>query len=312
MFRRSRIAVIACVLLILGLEGSAESPAPKGFVGSFVWSSSQAHFGGLSGIEVAPDGLGFTALTDKGRYLSGRFQRGPDGAITGITEGPVTALKSNTIAPLAPTRNDSEDLALAPDGSFYVSFEGVARVLHYKRLDGLAQNLPTQPEFAQFPRNASLESLAVDAQGVLYTFPEELAGAKRLRLWTGQPGNPDGDDFPVWRFAAGKWTQPFTLPRRGSFLPVSADFGPDGRLYVLERDFRGITGFASRVRSFRVGATRLDAEQVIVQTATGQFDNLEGMSVWRDAGGAIRLTLVSDDNFLPIQRTEIVEFSLGN
>jgi len=39
-------------------------------------------------------------------------------------------------------------------------------------------------------------------------------------------------------------------------------------------------------------------------------DNLEGVSVWRDADGALRATLVSDDNFRFLQQTEIVEYLL--
>lgn len=312
MHRRSRLALIAAALFALALEGSAGAPAPQGFVGSFGWTLAQRGFGGWSGLEVASDGLGFTALTDKGDYLTGRFQRDGNGVIIGVDAGKVTPLKSNSDTPLAGVRSDSEDLAFSPDGSFYVSFEGVARVLHYATIGGRAENLPTPPQFAAFPRNASLEALAVDAKGVLYTVPEELAGSKRMRLLTGQPGNSGGPDFPVWRFAKGKWTQPYDLPRRGSFLPVSADFGPDGRLYVLERDFHGIAGFSSRVRSFKVGAKALTAERLILQSPNGLHDNLEGLSVWRDSGGAIRLTMVSDNNFLPFQRTEFVEYRLEN
>jgi hypothetical protein len=304
--------MITMLLLTLGLQGSVSAPDPKGFVSAFVWTMAQDEFGGWSGIEMSADGTTFVALSDKGRYTEALVQRDAAGVITAIDAGPVTALKSNTDAPLGGLRSDSEDIARAPDGSFYVSFEGVARILRYKTLGGFAENLPTPPEFSRFPRNASLETLAVDAEGTVYTIPEEVSRSKRLRLFTGQPDNSEGGDFPVWRFAKGEWTQPFDLPRRGSFLPVAADFGPDGRIYVLERDFRGITGFASRVRSFTVGPAVLGEGQVVVQTTTGQFDNLEGLSVWRDAGGAIRLTLIADDNFLPFQRTEIVEFSLGN
>jgi hypothetical protein len=44
----------------------------------------------------------------------------------------------------------------------------------------------------------------------------------------------------------------------------------------------------------------------------GVQDNLEGLSVWRDIAGQIRLTLISDDNFRLLQRTEIVEYVLPN
>ena len=311
--RRSRLAVIAAALVVaLGLQGSADPNPPPGFLGAFRWSMTDARFGGFSAIDLSADGTRFVALNDRGAFVQGQLRRTAEGRIAEVEAGPVTRLKSNTDTPLAPGRNDSEGIAVAADGTTYVSFEGVTRVLRYPDIHGLAENLPTPPEFARFPHNASLESLAIDAQGVLYTIPEEVTYAKPIRLLTGQKPNIEGRDFPVWRFAAGKWTQPFDLPRDGGFLPVSADFGPDGRLYVLERSFHGIAGFASRVRSFQVAASGLTDPRVDLQTSTGQHGNLEGLSVWRDDSGAIRLTMVSDDNFLSLLRTELVEYRLAD
>lgn len=302
---------MAAVLVALGLQGSA-SPSPwPGFMGAFRWKMADDRFGGFSGIELSADGSRFTALSDRGAFVQGRLRRSADGQITAVEAGPVTLLRSQDERPLAEWRSDSEGLAIAPDGTVFVSFEGVARVLRYDKISGPATNLPTPAAFKALPRNAALEALAVDRKGAIYTMPEELPGSKRIRLFTGQPGNPNGPDFPVWRFAGGKWTQPFALRRDADFLPVGADFGPDGRLYVLERSFHGIAGFASRVRSFRVGQSALTDERTEVQTTTGQHDNLEGLTVWQDASGAIRLTMIADNNFLPIQRTEFVEYRLS-
>jgi hypothetical protein len=102
--------------------------------------------------------------------------------------------------------------------------------------------------------------------------------------------------FPLFVFD-GAWTQPFTIPRDGAFLPVGADFGPDGRLYLLERDFRGLAGFAARVRAFAIGPDGPGPAETVLETDPGTHDNLEGLSVWRDGAGALRLTMVSDDNF---------------
>jgi hypothetical protein len=38
---------------------------------------------------------------------------------------------------------------------------------------------------------------------------------------------------------------------------------------------------------------------------------MEGLSVHRAAGGEIVLTLVSDDNFSPLQRTLLLQFALA-
>ena len=41
-----------------------------------------------------------------------------------------------------------------------------------------------------------------------------------------------------------------------------------------------------------------------------QIDNMEGLSVHRDSSGALVLTLISDDNFSPLQRTLMLQFTL--
>ena len=53
----------------------------------------------------------------------------------------------------------------------------------------------------------------------------------------------------------------------------------------------------------------LTAERTLLQTDPGTFDNLEGLAVWRDATG-LRATMISDDNFLALFRSQIVEFRL--
>ncbi|MDZ4134183.1 MAG: esterase-like activity of phytase family protein, partial [Paracoccaceae bacterium] len=169
-----------------------------------------------------------------------------------------------------------------------------ARVLRYANLAGPAENLPDHPDFRRMRANSALEALAIDARGTLYTLPEQSGSAQ--------------SPFPVYRFRNGAWDKPFSIARRGGFLPVAADFGPDGRFYLLERQFRGIAGFASRVRRFDIGQTGISGETTVLETPSGRHDNLEGLSVWRDVTGAIRLTMVSDDNFMFFQRTEIVEY----
>ena len=66
------------------------------------------------------------------------------------------------------------------------------------------------------------------------------------------------------------------------------------------------------VRSFVVGDRGLSDEKTVLQTPIGLHDNLEGLSVWRDGAGDIRLTMVSDDNFIALQRTELVEYRVVN
>jgi hypothetical protein len=299
------------MVLVGGLAGSAEPPAAAGFLAETPWPTGPAgaRHGGYSAIEVSEGGTRFLALSDRGFWVEGRLVRDAEGRISGVEEERRALLLATGTAPLRRGRGDSEGLALSPDGTVHVSFEVATRVLRYARIDGPAENLPIPQAFRAMQRNAALEALAVAPDGTLYAIPERTGPAPEgPGLFARYRGSDDGADFPVWRFRAGVWDTPFALPRRGPFLPVAADFGPDGRLFVLERAFHGPAGFAARVRVLTLGPRGIVAEETLLETPPGRHDNLEGMSVWQDAAGALRLTLIADDNFSLFQRTELVEY----
>ncbi|WP_151718213.1 esterase-like activity of phytase family protein [Gemmobacter serpentinus] len=281
-----------CALILLAAIGGAQAQE-TGYIGSFTWRSDDPRLGGMSAIDLDASGTRFTALSDRGGWTEGRLIRNAQGRITGIEAAPIRLLKGKGKAPLEKGRNDSEGLAIAEDGTAYVSFEGAARVLRYRDLAGPAENLPVAAAFKKMRSNAALEALAIAPDGTLFTLPEQ---------W-GKPDQP----FPVFRLPpGGKWARAFTIPKIGEFLPVGADFGPDGKLYVLERQFRGILGFASRVRRFTLDGTG----ETVLQTPLGTHDNLEGIAVWRDAAGSLRLTMIADDNFRFFLTTQIVEYRI--
>lgn len=296
MRRRSILALGLGLVFLAGLQGSASPLPPLGFVGAFDWRADDPRFGGFSGLELSEDGASYVALSDRGGFTQGKILRDAEGRIVSITTAPVQLLQGEDGRPLKPLQTDSEGLALAADGSMFVSFEGGARVAHYARLDGPAKNLPRAPEFAKLQVNSSLEALAIAPDGALYTLPE-------------RSGNAD-IPFPVYRFQAGSWDSTLSVRRDGGFLPVGADFGPDGRYYLLERDFRGLAGFASRLRRFTVTPDAMTEETTLLETPTGLYDNLEGLSIWRDAQGHLRASMVSDDNFAFFLRTQLVEYRL--
>jgi hypothetical protein len=286
-----RLCLVA--LLLTGWTTATAAADQASLVGSYTWSMSDPAFGGFSAIHVYPDGERFLALSDRAVVVEGRFLREGE-AITGIEAGPFVPLPDEVGDPIDGLRADSEGLAVAPDGTRYISFEGVSRVRIEDRGDGLPERLPRHPDFAGLQSNASLEALAIGPDGALYTIPERSGRATR--------------PFPVYRYLDGDWSIPFYLPRRGAFLVSGADIGPDGMLYVLERDFTGI-GFRSRVRRFDLAG---GSEEVLLETMTGVHDNLEGISVWRDAAGDLRLTMISDDNFRFFQITQIVEYRVSD
>lgn len=296
MQRRSGFALIFWLALMTGLQSSARPALPENLIGSYHWTEHDSAFGGLSAIEML-DEAHMLVLGDKGTLAEASLTRDADGVITKATLTRITPLRDQRGKLLTRKQTDSEAMDLAPDGSLIVSFEGIpARFLRYTPWNGPAQPLPSAKAFAKLPRNAGFEAMARDAEGTVYAIPE---------------GNKSGKtNLPVYRLLNDRWDHSFTLQQRGAFLPVAADFGPDGRLYILERNFLGLMGFASRLRRFMVTEQGLTAEETLFETTAGLHDNLEGLSVWRDGQGQLRATMVSDDNFRWILRTQLVEYRL--
>ncbi len=272
-------------------RASAEQARPAG---SFTWRASPEWFGGFSGLELSADGSQMVVLSDRAHLVRADIHR-QNGEITKVSLRSAQHLRSSKGRRLLGRIMDSEGLALAPDGSLFISFEGLSRVVHHQTEASRARVLPRPNDFRGLPLNKSLEALAIDSRGRLYTLPENAL-------------NADGE-IPVWRWNGAHWSQPFALPRRGGFLPVGADFGPDGRFYLLERNFVFI-GFRSRLRRWDITDQGAINEVTLLESSTGVHDNLEGLSVWRDTTGTLRATMVSDDNFKAIQRTELVEYTL--
>jgi hypothetical protein len=286
------LAVLALGLGACELTPPAEpAPGRAAYLGSHAWEEDWEGFGGLSGLELSEDGTAFTMLSDRALLVAGRLARGPSGAVTGVEVATRTPILDPDGRTLTRDRGDSEGLAIAPDGTTYISLEGAVRVRVEGRNGLPPALLPGHPDFDRMLLNRALEALAIAPDGTLYTLPE-------------RPFDGTGT-FPVYAFRDGAWSEAFRLPVRDGFAMADADVGPDGRLYLLERDLAGL-GFRTGLRRVNLDGT---GDEVLLTTATGTHDNLEGLDVWRDAGG-LRATMISDDNFRFFQRTEIVDYRL--
>ncbi len=261
---------------------------------SYTWNNPDNNFGGLSSIHLDDDGGKFLMTTDQGVFYSGKIVRNGS-EITGVEHqkfSPIKDTKGNPVS--GKSLGDSEGIAIRSNGRIYVSFERYHRVWTYRDTTSEAAWLPRHPDFKRLQNNSSLEALAIDARGRLYTLPERSGALSK--------------PFPVYRYNGKAWDKRLSIPRRGAFLAVGADFGPDGKFYLLERNFKKPIGVHSRVRRFDLTKSGFVNEETLFVSSLNQHDNLEGISVWQDDQDKIRITLVSDDNFNFIQRTELVEY----
>ncbi|WP_461404468.1 esterase-like activity of phytase family protein [Falsiruegeria mediterranea] len=293
---RFGLAVSIALALVVTGTATAVDLSKAQFLSSYTWHNKAKWFGGFSAIEMSDDGRRMTILSDRAKIATAEVTRQSD-AIASVRITSMNRIHSSKGKALSGRGGDSEGLTIAPDGSIFISFEGVHRVARYQNPRSKAQVLPIPGAFKGLAENGSFEPLAIDRNGHLYTMPESGLTA-------------DGR-IPVYRWNGRHWSQPFSLPTHGNFLPVGADIGPDGRFYLLERS-AGVLGFRSQLRRWEFRNGQVSNQEVMFRTGPGTHDNLEGVSVWRDQTGTLRATMVSDDNFLFIQRTELVEYALPN
>lgn len=285
---RRRLAVaIGVFALVVAQPIAAASPALE-LSAHVVVTERPAEFRGLSAVTVSSGGTRAQVLSDRGRLFDVALWRDDEGRLTRVV-----VLQAKYLYMYEPHRRiDSEGHARAPNGGAFVSSEKPPGILHYLPRRSWPDRTWPVPDLNTKRANRGIEALAIDPQGRLVAIPETRP--------EGEPG------FPVFRLDGDRWVRIAVLEGRDAFSVVGADFGPDGRLYVLERAVSAL-GFRSRIR--RLSLTEDGAAtETLLQTRLGAFDNLEGISVWRDGDGALRLLLVSDDNFLSVQRTEFVEF----
>lgn len=249
---------------------------------------------GVSGIEMGPDGNTFTAISDRGWWIEGDIARTAD-IITDVELTNIAPIIGQDGRPVSARRlgdwSDSEGLAFAPDGTIYIAFERWAHVWRFEKVLGRAQWIKDHPTFYDHADNWQLEAAAVSPDGQVYVFSEK----------------PLTDGFPIYRLGEdGLWTIDGFLPERDLYSIVGADFSDDGALYLLERKLVLGIWWQNRIRRVQLDGSE---DSILWEGERGEYDNLEGISVWPDGKG-LRLTLVSDNNGGSKTPTQFVEFRL--
>lgn len=275
------------------------------FRGGLALSSDDAHFGGISGVEVLEDGQ-LMAVTDRGWWFAAQIGLSADGRLTGISKPRVAPMRDENGEPFRDKLDaDAEDIAQLSDGRFAVSFEQSQSIRLYDfNRDGpfgAAQAGPALAGARRLSPNNGIEALVVGADGAL------VAGAERGRHGGAQ----------LWR-APVRSAEPAP---EGALYPLEFGFGlvaldrlPDGDFVALERLYAPVIG--AKIRVSRIGRDVTHAGEAIGKSelalleAPLAIDNFEAISVTRAPSGGVRLYMMSDDNFSPRYRTLLYAFDV--
>lgn len=265
------------------------------FRAGFVLTSGDPRFGGLSGLWIARGGERLTAVSDRGTLWLAEPEHADDGTLIGLSAW--RAVEPGMM-PGDPTGRDAEALA-ATGGDLVIAYEGTHR-LRRVPLDAPASRaapLPTPPGLGE-AHNRGMEALVALPDGAL------LAIAEGVRT--------PGGDLAAWLIEDDRAELLAYAPAPG-FAPTGADRLED-TIYVLERRFSLLEGLAARVvaldtAEIRPGA-RLVGRELGVLRPPAISENFEAIAARRGPGGGVLLYLLSDDNFIALLRSLLLQFSV--
>ncbi|BEQ16841.1 esterase-like activity of phytase family protein [Desulfoferula mesophila] len=271
------------------------------YLGGLSLTSSEAAFGGLSGLWVSPDLGRLWAVSDQGWWLRADLRSNSAGAPLGLEAARLGPLLDPRGQVLQGKRNrDAEGLA-ARGGGFLVSFERNHRLWFYPPPLGLAgrpEPLSLPPWLTASPKNSGVEAVSVLADGRILLLAEDSGRQGRT---TGALGDGQG------------W-QKISYRLHADFKPTALAPLPGGGCLVLERAYNPVLGARARLGWLPPEGLRSGAELVPVLLADLApplaTDNFEGLAVVPEPAGGLRVYLLSDDNYFPLQRTLLLAFRL--
>jgi hypothetical protein len=282
------------------------------FRGGLVLESPSRGFGGFSGLHVDADGEHFVAISDRTQWLRGRIVT-RDGVPIAIADAEMAPMLGPDGQSLKNRGWYDTEALTEYDGRFYVGIERVDRIVRFDyRREGLrarGHSIPVPSAMKTLPHNRSIECLAA--------VPKDLAKRDSLPAGTLISVSERGLDANgnLLGFLIGPEGGTFTLKRTDDFDISDCAIAPNGQLLVLERRFSWTRGLAMRIRSVPLTTVQsgalVDGAELIFADMGYQIDNMEGLAVHRAADGSLVLTVISDNNFSPLQRTLLLQFTLA-
>jgi hypothetical protein len=264
-------------------------------------------FGGLSGIRLDAKGERFISFSDKGNWFTGSIVY-QGRMMTGLADVEAAPMLGPDGKPIQ-TRGwyDTESIAL--DGPFvYIGLERVNQVLRFDFSKDFTRSrgavVPLPPAASRLPNNKGLEALVFVPKGM------PLAGTLIAISERGLDAKGNLIAFLVGGPTPGQ----FSVRRTENFDVSDSVLLASGELLVLERKFSWLAGLGIRLRRIALASVApgavVDGPSIFQADLGNEVDNMEGIDAHVTAEGETVLTMVSDDNFSPLQRTLLLQFTL--
>lgn len=265
---------------------------PVRFAGGWVLSSENEDFGGFSGLVLDPNAKTLVAVSDKGDWWQAGFD---PRAGTAPTPGTIRGFVPGAVADKVDL--DAESL-IRFGGGFLVSFEQRHRLVFVAD----AGEKPTPSglatiDFAGVSSNSGVEAMAMLPSGSLLAFAER--------------GLDVGGELKAW-LVSKDGAANISLKPPANFAPTDAATLPNGDVLLLLRKYSAVEGVAVKVlhinaEDIQPGSV-LEGAEILHLTPEGPVDNMEGLDVIAIDDDTVRMVMISDDNFSPLQRTLLMMF----
>ena len=317
----SRIALLICVLLFLGTFVPPAPPPPSGapaeaflyaepvpleedapgrrrigdlvYLGGWHLRSSDRRFGGISAMQIEEDQV--TAISDAGTVL--QFPLPTRAGPGRIRVTPLPRAHGNDKSSL-----DTESLQI--DGAqAWIGFERLNAILRYRREGWSRESMARPVPMRRWRANNGPEAMVRFPDGRFLVFAEGRRDDpfSPAILFEGDPALA-GTSYRMMRYR-----------RPEGFRPTDAALLPDGRLLVLNRRLGWLEGISAKLVMVEAAALRsgttLAGREVATLRSPMTVDNMEALAVTREGGRTI-VRIASDDNFMALQRTLLLEFAL--
>ena len=273
-----------------------QAVGPFRYVAGWALSSEHDDFGGWSGMVLGEAGKSIVAINDKGDWLTAQLALASPQPLSNATIRPFES--GATMGLMDKFDFDAESLVRSGNG-FLVGMEQDHRILVVDAIGGPSRRAAydSQIDLSILSPNGGAEAMTKLEDDRLMVFAEHgLDVHGTLPAWIAGP--------------TGVVHRRFAPPH--NYSPTDAATLPNGDVLLLMRYFSALDGVSAKL--LLLSAAEIASSDTLRGTELAHFaeplsvDNMEALDIRVQPDGTIRLFMMSDDNFNPLQRTLLMVF----